>query len=513
MESRKLENVITRIAPSPTGALHIGTARTALFNYLFAKQNKGKFILRIEDTDAERGDAKYEQDILESLEWLGIKWDGEVYKQSQRIPIYKKYLEKLLKEKKVYYCFCSKEELETTRKHQMSAGQAPHYNGKCAVLSEQEVQERLKKGDKSVIRFRISKNKIVFQDLVRGNVEFDSSLFGDIVIAKDLETPLYNFAVAVDDFEMKINYIIRGEDHISNTPKQILIQEALGFSAITYAHLPLILGPDRAKLSKRHNAVSITQYKEEGYLPEAMINFMAFLGWNPGTEKEIFSMESLIKEFSLKKIQKAGAVFNIKRLDWLNGFYIRQKSLDELTNLCIPYLVDKEMIEPIFESQEAVPNLACYFGRTIALKYIVKETKEKIDFDGIKRMIALYQERLKKLSEIPEFIDFFFKQKLAYDKDLLKWKDMSNELLKKALDKLEEKLSGVKPDQFDKENLEKVFLREAEKFDESGNRGYLLWPFRVAITGKKMSASPFEVAEILGKEKTLERIKTAKQNG
>ena len=506
-----------RFAPSPTGFLHIGGARTAFFNYLFAKKNQGSFILRIEDTDIERSKPEYEKDIMESLKWLGIEWDegpdigGNYgpYRQSERREIYKKYLEKLLAEDKAYYCFCSEDELEAQRQYQLSIGEAPRYSGKCAGLSKEVVEKYLAEGKPSVIRFKVPAKKVGFEDLIRGKVEFDSTLLGDIVIAKDFSTPLYNFTCVIDDYEMKISQVIRGEDHLSNTPKQILIQEALGFPSPKYVHLPIILGPDRTKLSKRQGAVSVIQYRELGYLPEALINFIAFLGWNPGMEREIYSLPSLIKEFSLERIQKGGAIFNIKRLDFLNGFYIRQHSIEKLTELCFPYLTQVGFIEEIKGS----------LGR----EYLIKETNEKISLEFLQSVISIYQERLKKLSEISELTDFFFKEKLKYDKSLLKWGEMSNKEVKHSLDKSEKILSKIEIGDWTEENLENFLLPEAEKFPkeikkeigppagEAGDRGYLLWPLRVALTGKEASAGPFEIAEILGKEKTLKRIKRAKE--
>ena len=275
----------------------------------------------------------------------------------------------------------------------------------------------------------------------------------------------------IDDFEMKISHVIRGEDHIPNTPKQILLQEALDFPQPKYAHLPLILGPDKSKLSKRHGAVAIADYRKDGYLPETLVNFMAFLGWNPDTEREIFALPSLVKEFSLNKVQKSGAVFNVKRLDYLNGFYIRKKSLNRLTELCQPYLPEA-------------------------------------DKEELKKVVAIYQERLKKLSEIRELADFFFKDKLQYDKKLLRWKEMEDKEVSQSLDKLENILSKIDRQDFNKESLEKLLMPEAEKI---GDRGKLLWPLRAALSGKKASAPPFEIAEILGKEKTLDRIKQARE--
>ncbi|MDP2663920.1 MAG: glutamate--tRNA ligase family protein, partial [bacterium] len=286
-------------------------------------------------------------------------------------------------------------------------------------------------------------------------------------------------AVVVDDFEMRISHVIRGEDHISNTPKQILLQEALGFSHPIYAHLPLILGSDRSKMSKREGSTAVSEYRKDGYLPESLVNFMAFLGWNPGDEREIYSLASLVKEFSLEKVQKAGAIFNLKRLDFLNGFYIRQKSIERLNQLCLPFLKEAGLIKE---------------GNVLS--------------EDISKMISLYQERLKKLSEIVELTDFFFKENLEYDKDLLNWKDMSGKEIKESLDKSEKILSKIKEGDWNRETLENVLLKEAEK---RRDRGELLWPLRVALTGKQASAGPFEVAEVLGREKTLKRIKEAKE--
>ena len=504
--------VRVRIAPSPTGMLHIGLARTALFNYLFAKNYEGSFILRIEDTDLERSDPRFEKDIIENLKWLGIKWSegpdigGEYqpYRQSQRLESYAKYLEKLLAEDKAYYCFCSAQDLEAQRQYQLSIGEAPRYSGKCAGLSKEEVKKYLATGRPSVIRFRVPGKKIEFDDLIRGKLEFDTSLIGDIVIAKDLATPLYNFAVVIDDFEMKISHIIRGEDHIPNTQKQILIQEALNFPRPEYAHLPLILGPDRTKLSKRHGAVSISAYRKAGYLPETLINFMAFLGWNPGIEREIYSLPSLVKEFSLERVQKGGAIFNIKRLDFLNGFYIRSKSPEKLTELCLPHLIKEGLITPTFKTEQYPP---AYGGMEIKQNYQISETGEEISLDFIQKIASIYQERLKKISEISELTDFFFKDKLEYNKNLLRWGEMTDKEIVKSLDKSEKILSKIKTENWTKENLESSLMPEAEKM---GDRGYLLWPFRVSLTGKEASAGPFEIAEILGKEKTLKRIKEAR---
>jgi glutamyl-tRNA synthetase len=479
-----------RFAPSPTGTLHVGGARTALFNYLFAKNKKGKFILRIEDTDIERSDEKHTKNIMDGLEWLGLNWDEGPYKQRERLEIYEKYIKKLLKEDKAYYCFCTKEELDAERNEQMANKLAPKYSGKCSKLSKEEVAGFKAAGKPSVIKFRVESKKVKFTDLIRGDVEFDSSLFGDITIAKDERTPLYNFAVVVDDYEMGLTHVLRGEDHISNTPKQILIYEALGLPIPKYGHIAMILGSDKSKLSKRHGATSITDYKEMGYLPEALVNFIALLGWNPGTEQEIFSKEELMEQFSLEKMTKSGAVFNIEKLDWINGCYIRQKNIKELSDLCVPYLISSGLISK---------NNG---------KYNLVETEGDISEAKIQEIIKLEQERIKKLSEIGELTAFFFKNKLDYPKDLLRWKNMSDDDLKNALSTIKNLMSEIDENNFKKETIEKSLFKESEK---TKDKGRLFWPLRALLSGKKASPGPCEIAEILGKKKTLERIEDALQ--
>lgn len=490
-KKQEVKKIRVRFAPSPTGPLHIGGSRTALFNYLFAKKNKGKFVLRIEDTDVKRSEQKWTDEIIEELKWLGIQWDEgpdidgefEPYKQSQRLDIYKKYLKKLLEENKVYYCFCTEEELEASRQEQMSRGVAPKYNGKCAHLSEDIVRKNLEEGKSSVIRFRVENKKIKFNDLVRGEVEFDAGLLGDVVVAKGLNAPLYHFGVVVDDFLMQISHVIRGEEHLSNTPRQILLQEALGFYRPIYAHLPLMLNADRSKLSKRQGDVALSDYHRQGYLPEALVNFMALLGWNPGTEREAFTLAQLVKEFSIEKVQKAGAVFNVQRLDFLNGFYIREKPIEKLTELCVPYLKEAGLL-----------------------------VQGQISQNKLQEIIEVSRTRMKKLSEIAALSDFFFQDKLSYDKDLLKWQKMADSEIKDSLMLSEKILSGIK--KWDLKGLEGELFAASEKFNaEKGypekNKGYLLWPLRVALSGKNSSPSPFEIADILGKEKTLKRIEEA----
>ena len=496
--------VRVRFAPSPTGPLHVGSSRTALFNYLFAKKNHGRFILRIEDTDIERSEQKWTDEIIEQLKWLGIQWDegpdigGKFgpYKQSQRTDIYEKYLKQLLDEDKAYYCFCTAEELEDKRQEQMSRGLAPKYDGKCSNLSKEVVKRNMAEAKQSVIRLRVPNKKIRFNDLIRGQVQFDMGLLGDMVIAKNLNTPLFHLALVVDDYLMQVSHVIRGEDHISNTPRQILLQQALGFYQPIYAHLPLLLNPDRSKLSKRQGDVALADYHNKGYLPEALINFMVLLGWNPGTEKEIFSLQQLVKEFSIEKVQKAGAVFNLQRLDFLNGFYIRQKPIEKLTELCKPYLKDAGLlVEGHFSENQ------------------------------LEKIIEVSKTRMKKLSDVIELSDLFFPDKLNYDKEMLAWPrpvgrgsaiesgdKMQEKDVKEALLLCDKILSELKTWEIKK--IEQALLDGVGEFNKKmgypeNNKGFLLWPLRVALSAKKFSPGPFEIAEILGKEKTLKRIADA----
>lgn len=492
----------TRFAPSPTGFLHLGTARTALFNYLLAKREKGSFVLRIEDTDKERSSEEFENDIIESLKWLGISWDEGPYRQSERGEVYKKYLNKLLEEDKAYHCFCTKEELEAKKESRLSNGLPPKYDGKCAKLSKEEAKFKIERGESSVIRLKVPDKKIEIEDIVRGKVVFDASLMGDIVIARNLETPLYNFSVVVDDSEMGITHVIRGEDILSNTPKQIIISDYLGFKPLQYGHIPMILGSDKSKLSKRHGAVAVSKYREEGYLSEAMINFLVLLGWNPGDEREFFEMEELVKEFDVKKINKSAAMFNIQKLENINGHYIRKKPLEEITELCVPQFVKKGYIKPSFENREIFPNLTGIMGRKIVDSYTIVETGEKLSFNHLKKIVSLYKERMKKISEIAEFTDYFFKAELSYDKELLKWKEMSYEEVSSVLEEVIKVLESVK-------NWNAKELQEKLLLLAGNNRGRILWPLRASLTGKKSSAGPFEVAEALGRKKTINRLKSA----
>lgn len=460
--------VRVRLAPSPTGSLHIGTARTALFNWLFARKQRGKFILRIEDTDQERSKKEFEEDIKDSLRWLGLSWDEE-YHQSERSAVYKKYLMALLEKEKAFYCNHPSEKNSGERK--------PH---QCDRQSKE-----------GIIRFKNdAKEKIIFHDIIRGRVEFDPQILGDFSLAIDLEHPLFAFAGTVDDHEMRISHVIRGEDHISNTPKQVLLYQAFGWTMPLFSHIPLTLGPDRSKLSKRHGATSILEYRREGYLPEALLNFMALLGWHPVGEQEIFTREELIKEFSLERMQRGGAIFDSEKLDWINGHYIRSLSDEKLADFLLPHLISGGLIKTSFDQVQFMYTTKSRVN--ITKKYLIDIAK-------------LEKERLKKLSEIGEVGSFFFERPI-YSAELLSWKGKQsvNDIVTK-LDNSINIMSGIKPENFGALELKDAFMPIAQK----EGRGELLWPLRVALSGRDSSPGPFEIMEILGKEEAGQRIKNA----
>ncbi|MEZ4103630.1 MAG: glutamate--tRNA ligase [Candidatus Paceibacterota bacterium] len=428
MSERK---VVTRMAPSPTGKFHIGSARTALFSYLYAKANNGKFILRIEDTDKERSKKEFEENIFDSFDWLGLKYDGP-YRQSERTEIYKEQIQKLLDSGNAY-------------------------------ISKEEAKEEGQRGE--VIRFKNPNTKIKFEDKILGDIEFETSDLGDFVIAKDLDTPLYHLTVVVDDGLMKVSHVIRAQEHISNTPRQILILEALGFQRPIYAHIPLVLAPDKTKMSKRHGAVALLDYKEAGYFPEAIINFLAFMGWNPGTEQEIFTIEELAKEFSLEKVQKGGAVFNVDKLNWFNKQYLNKKSKEEII---------------------------------AGIKHYVKMPEEMLD-----RAWSTLIERIHKFSDLKDENLTYYNSTPIYDvKDLI-WKN-SDEYQTKTY--LEDSIKILEDSSFSSmEDIKNSIWNYAE---EKG-RGDVLWPIRFALSGLAKSPDPFTLAFILGKVETIERLRNA----
>lgn len=492
--------VRVRIAPSPTGPLHLGTARTALFNFLFARKYKGVFVLRIEDTDLERSDRRFEKDIVDGLRWLGILWDEGIevggdyapYRQSERTSLYAKHIEHLFAQDAVYWCFCSPQERERERKEQQIKKEPVRYSGKCALLPESEVRKKHAQGIPAIIRLRVPSRIISFIDLIRGPLSFDTSLFGDIAIAKGPSVSLYNLSAVIDDHEMAITHILRGEDHIANTPKQILIAEALGFVQPYFAHFPLILGPDRTKLSKRHGAISIQELKTAGYFPEAIVNFLVLLGWNPKQEQELFILSDLIDQFSLEGIQRGGAMWSQQKLEWFQKQFSKNTNLRWITSEIAT--ATKEFIARLVELVQQ------HLGLTIKNKAWVEKQCAAI--------APLVLERLDiknlHMAFVQEF-DFFFTAPL-FPKTLLPWKNMSYAETKEALgfafSLLQEKEEGA----WNKETLEKNLFAKAEAWDD---RGKFLWPLRVALSGKKYSPGPQEIAAILGKEETLQRIKAA----
>ncbi len=465
-------------------------------------------MLRIEDTDEQRSKKEYEENIIDSLKWLGLNYDegpgkGSYgpYRQSERSEIYKKYIQKLLNQGDIYRCFCSKEELEKSRDEQREEGEAPIYSGKCRNLSEKEVEKSLKAGDSYVFRMKVGEGKeVTFKDLIRGEVTFETDIIGDFVVAKDESTPLYNLACAIDDYEMNISHVIRGEDHISNTPKQILIGEALGFDSIEYAHLPLILAPDKSKLSKRFGAVSVSEYKKEGFLPEAMVNFLALLGWSPGDDREFFTLEELGEEFTLDRCKKSGAVFNKEKLEYINSLHIKEADPERLAQLIIPYLVEEGFLNPTHETEQYPPALGAKGIKTI---YKTEDGRE-FSFSQLTSIAKEHQDRVSKLSEITEVTDYFFSP-IEVDFELIQWKEMNSDELKSALNEAMEVIESV--EEWDQESVSKQLLEKANQYD---GRGRFLWPLRAALTGKKASAGPFEVAYILGRRESLKRLEEAK---
>jgi glutamyl-tRNA synthetase len=469
-----MKKVITRFAPSPTGNLHIGGARTALFNYLWAKKNNGTFILRIEDTDRVRYQPESEKSIIEGLKWLGLNWDLGPIKQSANFAKYQKYADQLVKQGKAYYCFCTSERLEKMRDIQKKKNLAPKYDGQCRKLTEKEIQEKINNKEKFVIRLKVPKQgSVVVDDMIRGRINFSCSEIDDQVLIKSDGFPTYHLANVVDDHEMEISHVIRGEEWIPSTPKHVLLYQAFGWEVPIFAHLSLFIKKDGGKLSKREGATSLLTYRDQGYLPEAVNNFIAFLGWNPKNEKEFFSLEELIQEFDLNKVHKANPIFDTQKLDYLNGYYLRQKTSEEFIELARPYL-KKE-----------------YFTDKILLN----------------KVLILEKERVKKLSDLSEMIGYFFCDSLKYDANLLLWKKSTKEGTKNNLKLVYEAIKNIPDDSWETKKIEGIIIPWIKT--QNLTNGEVLWPLRAALTGLKASPSPFEVAGTLGKEKTLLRIQQA----
>ncbi len=462
-----MDKVRVRFAPSPTGPFSLGNARTALYNWLFARHEGGEFFLRVEDTDKERSKKEYEDDILEGLKWLGLTWDNaEVMRQSERGKIYEEALTKLLNEGRAYYCFCTPDELEAERQAQMSQGIPPKYGGKCRHFTKEEASAQL--GKKSaVIRFAMPPRELEFEDMIRGKVRVDTSLIGDIVIARNLRDPLYNFSVVVDDAAMAITHVIRGEDHLSNTPKQIMIAEALGFTSPQFAHLPLILGPDKKKLSKRNLEGSLNDYRKQGYLPEAVLNFLVLLGWHPVKDREILSRDEMVAEFNLKRVQKGGAVMNEEKLSWLNLQHLRALPVETVMEHLSPFIPAEWRKRPAF----------------------------------LRRVVEVERNRMKTLQEFVELADPFFELP-EYPATLLIWKETPKEIVIKNLEDAEGIIAAAPEKKLVAAELESQLFEMANRT----GRGEFLWPLRVALSGREASPGPLELIEVLGKEEALRRI-------
>ncbi|MGI1691564.1 glutamate--tRNA ligase [Thermoanaerobacter uzonensis] len=470
-----MSEVRARFAPSPTGSLHIGGARTALFNWLFARHNGGKFILRVDDTDLERSTEESMKGILDGLRWLGIDWDeGPIY-QSQRIEEYRKFANKLLEEGKAYYCFCTKEELEEMRKQAEREGRPPMYTGKCRNLTKEQIVEYLRQGRKPAIRLKVpQQGKTVVHDIIRGDVEFDNSTFDDFIIMKSDNMPTYNFATVVDDYQMGITHVIRAEEHLSNTPKQILIYEALGLGIPQFAHVSMVLAPDRSKLSKRHGATSVQEFRDQGYLPEAIVNYITLLGWMPKGGEEIFDVSKSIKEFTLERVSKNPAVYDVQKLTWINGHYIRNYDLDKLTEAVIPFLKAKNLI------------------------------REDFDYDYIKKIVSAVREREKTLVDIADAMSYYFTEVNEYEEKGVK-KYFTKEKVVDILRKAVVILKKVEP--FNKFTTEESYRKLVEELQISS--GELFHPTRLAISGRTFGPGLFDIMELLGKERTIERIEKA----
>ena len=472
-----MTKVKTRFAPSPTGYLHVGSLRTALYAYLYAKKHQGIFLLRIEDTDQKRFVEGATENMMDILKFYDLNWDEGPYYQSERTEIYQKHAQTLLDEGKAYRCFCTPERLQKMREHQQARKHAPKYDRQCLNLSDEEVKEKLDAKEPHVIRQLIPDEELNFHDQIRGDMRFHGRDVDDQVLVKSDGLPTYHLANVVDDHEMEVTHVIRGEEWLPSTPKHVWLYQAFGWESPEFAHIPLLLNPDKSKLSKRQGDVAAEDYIKKGYLKEAMINFIAFLGWNPGTEEEIFSLPELVKEFSLERVQKGGAIFNIEKLDWLNGHYIREKSTQELAEMLFP---DKTL-DP---SSEEDNNL---------LKYL-----------------ACIQTRMKTLKDGPEMLRPFLADSLDYDLSLFEHKKMKVDRATAVL-AIEKSLPALEAlEDYSEEETIQATLTEVIQALGVKN-GQVLWPLRVALTNEQYSPGTFELIQIMGKETTLNRLKSALQ--
>lgn len=469
--------VRVRFAPSPTGELHIGGARTALFNYLFARAVGGIYILRIDDTDQERSRPEYIDALVSALQWLGLDWDEGPYFQSRRLTEYNREAARLLEEKKAYHCYCSVEELQAGREAARKAGKLYRYPGRCRDLPQEEMRAYQAEGRSPVVRLRIpDQGDTLVEDIIRGVVTFANEILDDYIIVKSNGLPTYNFASVVDDFKLDITHIIRAEEHLSNTPRQQLCAEALGFTLPRYAHVPMILAADRSKLSKRHGATSVEEFRSQGYLPEALINYMALLGWSPG-EEEIQPLSEMIKTFSLDRVNNTAAIYDVAKLTWMNGHYIREGDVERLAEMALPFF-------------EAVG----------LLKAPLDEPKARY----FKTVITTVRERVKTLAELPEASTYFYEDTFPYDDKGVE-KHFRKEGTAGLLRRAAEKLGQLEP--FDLESIEAAYRALSEALEISTGR--LIHPTRLALSGRIMGPGLFEVMVVLGREKTLNRLEQA----
>ncbi len=475
-----------RYAPSPTGFPHVGNIRTALFNWLFARHSGGRFIIRIEDTDVARKVEGATDAILNGLRWLEMDWDegpeagGDYgpYFQSQRLALYHEAAERLIAQGDAYYCYCTPQRLEEMRTEQMKRKQPPGYDRRCRNLSDAERAQREAEGITPVVRFRIPlEGKTTFNDLIRGEVTFNHSTIDDFVLLKSDGYPTYHLASIVDDHLMEISHVLRAEEWLSSAPRHLLLYQAMGFEPPLFAHLPMILGPDRSKLSKRHGAVSITEYQDRGYLPETMVNFLALLGWSLDDKTEIMSMEELTKNFSLERVSQTAAIFNHDKLDWMNGVYIRNLKLEDFTRQTLPFL------------EQGLPE----------------EVKRPLSTNYVSQIMPLIHERARTLSEVASLTDFFFLATLDYDASLLIGKKMDQASTLNALKQAREKLEASAA--FDIDSLEALLRPLAAELELKA--GQLFGILRVATTGRTAAPPLFETMAVLGKELCLKRISLA----
>ena len=478
--------VRVRYAPSPTGYPHVGNIRTALFNWLFARHHGGSFIVRIEDTDVTRKVKGAVKGILDGLRWLGLDWDEgpEVggkcapYFQSQRLEIYSETAQRLISQGDAYYCYCSTQRLDEMRAEQVRRKQPPGYDRLCRDLTPEERAQKEAEGITPVVRFKTPlEGQTRFNDLIRGEVVFDNSTLDDFILLKSDGYPTYHLANVVDDHLMEISHVLRAEEWLSSTPRHLLLYRALGFEPPQFAHLPMLLGTDRSKLSKRHGAVSITEYREQGYLPEAMVNFLALLGWSLDDKTELMSREELIQSFSLERISRTAAIFNRDKLNWMNGVYIRSLTADEFFEAVQPYLMmNIPAGEALISSEEYVRDI-----------------------------LPLIQERARTLAEVAELAQFFFIDQLDYEPGLLVGKDMSRQSAVEALKAAQNRLSQLEA--FDAESLEGVLRPLAVELGLK--TGQLFGTLRVAVTGRTAAPPLFQTMAVLGKERCLRRIEAA----